>query len=61
MTAIGGGRSAGAVVQAPADAKADAIFSSLFSPDLQKFVRESNTQGLFKMKGLKLTLEKQAA
>lgn len=49
------------MVQAPADAKADAIFSSLFSADLQKFVREGNTRGLFKMKGLKLTLEKQAA
>src|SRR6476661_7230493 len=35
-------------VQAPADAKPDAIFSSLFAADLQKFVREGNTRGLFK-------------
>ena len=34
---------AGAVVQALADAKPDAIFSSLFAADLQKFVREGNT------------------
>jgi branched-chain amino acid transport system substrate-binding protein len=39
---------AGAVVQALIDAKPDAIFSSLFGPDLQKFVREGNTRGLFK-------------
>jgi ABC-type branched-subunit amino acid transport system substrate-binding protein len=39
---------AGAVVQALLDAKPDAIFSSLFGPDLQKFVREGNTRGLFK-------------
>ena len=39
---------AGAVVQALADSKPDAIFSSLFGPDLQKFVREGNTRGLFK-------------
>ncbi|MCW5750175.1 MAG: ABC transporter substrate-binding protein [Alphaproteobacteria bacterium] len=39
---------AGAVVQAIADAKPDAIFSSLFGPDLQKFVREGNTRGLFR-------------
>ena len=39
---------AGAVVQALVDAKPDAIFSSLFGPDLQKFVREGNTRGLFK-------------
>ena len=39
---------AGAVVQALADAKPDAIFSSLFAVDLQKFVREGNTRGLFK-------------
>jgi branched-chain amino acid transport system substrate-binding protein len=39
---------AGAVVQALADAKPDAIFSSLFAADLQKFVREGNTRGLFK-------------
>jgi branched-chain amino acid transport system substrate-binding protein len=39
---------AGAVVQALADAKPDAIFSALFATDLQKFVREGNTRGLFK-------------
>ncbi len=39
---------AGAVVQALADAKPDAIFSSLFAVDLQKFVREGNTRGLFR-------------
>jgi len=39
---------AGAVAQALADAKPDAIFSSLFGPDLQKFVREGNLRGLFK-------------
>ncbi|MFY9315465.1 MAG: ABC transporter substrate-binding protein [Burkholderiales bacterium] len=39
---------AGAVVQALADARPDAIFSSLFAADLQKFVREGNTRGLFK-------------
>jgi len=39
---------AGAVVQALAEAKPDAIFSSLFAADLQKFVREGNTRGLFK-------------
>ena len=38
---------AGAVVQALADAKPDAIFSSLFAADLQRFVREGNTRGLF--------------
>jgi len=38
----------GAVVQALIDAKPDAIFSSLFAADLQKFVREGNTRGLFK-------------
>ncbi|MDH4094578.1 MAG: ABC transporter substrate-binding protein, partial [Betaproteobacteria bacterium] len=38
---------AGAVVQALIDAKPDAIFSSLFAADLQKFVREGNTRGLF--------------
>ncbi|HYR35755.1 MAG TPA: ABC transporter substrate-binding protein [Burkholderiales bacterium] len=38
---------AGAVVQALADAGPDAIFSSLFAADLQKFVREGNTRGLF--------------
>ncbi len=39
---------AGAVAQALADAKPDAIFSSLFGADLQKFVREGNLRGLFK-------------
>ncbi|HLT75829.1 MAG TPA: ABC transporter substrate-binding protein [Ferrovibrio sp.] len=39
---------AGAVVDAIAAAKPDAIFSSLFGPDLAKFVREGNTRGLFK-------------
>src|SRR4029077_20083725 len=39
---------AGAVVQALVDAKPDAIFSSLFAADLQKFVREGNTRGLFR-------------
>lgn len=39
---------AGAVVQALIDARPDAIFSSLFGADLQKFVREGNTRGLFK-------------
>ena len=39
---------AGAVAQALADAKPDAIFSSLFGPDLTKFVREGQQRGLFK-------------
>ena len=39
---------AGAVVQALIDAKPDAIFSSLFAADLQKFVREGNLRGLFR-------------
>ncbi|HSV61160.1 MAG TPA: ABC transporter substrate-binding protein [Variovorax sp.] len=39
---------AGAVVQALADAKPDAIFNVLFGADLSKFVREGNTRGLFK-------------
>ncbi|HEX2891657.1 ABC transporter substrate-binding protein [Vineibacter terrae] len=39
---------AGAVAQAIADAKPDAIFSSLFGPDLAKFVREGNQRELFK-------------
>ncbi|MCL4800058.1 MAG: ABC transporter substrate-binding protein [Burkholderiales bacterium] len=39
---------AGAVVQAIADAKPDAIFSSLFGPDLANFVRQGNLRGLFK-------------
>jgi branched-chain amino acid transport system substrate-binding protein len=38
----------GAVVQALVDAKPDAIFSSLFGPDLSRFVRDGNTRGLFK-------------
>ena len=40
---------AGAVVQALADAKPDAIFNVLFGADLSKFVREGNTRGLFKL------------
>jgi len=39
---------AGAVVQALAEEKPDAIFSALFAADLQKFVREGNTRGLFR-------------
>ncbi len=39
---------AGAVVQALADAKPDAIFNVLFGADLAKFVREGTTRGLFK-------------
>ncbi len=39
---------AGPVVQALADAKPEAIFSSLFAADLARFVREGNTRGLFK-------------
>ncbi|MBS0518499.1 MAG: ABC transporter substrate-binding protein [Proteobacteria bacterium] len=39
---------AGAVVQALADAKPDAIFSSLFGADLAKFVRAGTERGLFK-------------
>ena len=38
---------AGAVVQALADAKPDAIFNVLFGADLSKFVREGNTRKLF--------------
>ena len=38
---------AGAVAQALADAKPDAIFNVLFAADLTKFVREGNTRGLF--------------
>ena len=34
--------------QALADAKPDAIFSSLFGPDLAKFVREGQQRGIFK-------------
>jgi branched-chain amino acid transport system substrate-binding protein len=39
---------AGAVAQALADAKPEAIFSSLFGPDLAKFVREGSQRGCFK-------------
>ncbi len=39
---------AGAVVQALADAKPDAMFNVLFGADLSKFVREGNTRELFK-------------
>jgi len=39
---------AGAVVQALADARPDAIFSSLFAGDLARFAREGSTRGLFK-------------
>ncbi|MBU4612765.1 ABC transporter substrate-binding protein [Achromobacter sp. GG226] len=38
---------AGAVVQALADAKPDAIFNILFATDLTRFVREGETRGLF--------------
>src|SRR5258707_580553 len=38
----------GAVAQALADAKPDAIFSSLFGPDLAKFGREGQQRGIFK-------------
>jgi branched-chain amino acid transport system substrate-binding protein len=37
----------GPVVQALIDAKPDAIFSSLFGPDLARFVREGQLRGLF--------------
>jgi branched-chain amino acid transport system substrate-binding protein len=39
---------AGPIIQALEQAKPDAIFSSLFGPDLQKFVREGQTRGFFK-------------
>jgi len=39
---------AGPVIQALEQAKPEAIFSSLFGPDLQKFVREGQTRGFFK-------------
>ena len=39
---------AGALVQAIADAKPDAIFNVTFGADFAKFVREGNTRGLFK-------------
>jgi branched-chain amino acid transport system substrate-binding protein len=38
---------AGAVVQALAEAKPDAIFNVLFGTDLAKFAREGKTRGLF--------------
>jgi branched-chain amino acid transport system substrate-binding protein len=38
----------GAVVQALADAKPDAIFNVLFGADLARFAREGQTRGLFK-------------
>ncbi|MBN9266987.1 MAG: ABC transporter substrate-binding protein [Alphaproteobacteria bacterium 64-6] len=38
---------AGSVAQAVADAKPDAIFNVTFGADLQKFVREGTTRGLF--------------
>jgi branched-chain amino acid transport system substrate-binding protein len=41
---------AGAVVQALADARPDAIFSSLFAGDYAKFVREGTQRGAFKNK-----------
>lgn len=39
---------AGSVAQAVADAKPDAIFNVTFGADLQKFVREGTTRGIFK-------------
>jgi branched-chain amino acid transport system substrate-binding protein len=39
---------AGAVTQAVSDANPDAIFNVTFGADLQKFVREGETRGLFK-------------
>lgn len=39
---------AGAVTQALADAKPDAIFNALFAGDLAKFVREGQTRELFR-------------
>jgi branched-chain amino acid transport system substrate-binding protein len=39
---------AGSVVQALIEANPDAIFSSLFGPDLARFVREGEIRGLFK-------------
>jgi len=38
----------GPVVQALLDSQPDAIFSSLFGPDLARFVREGQLRGLFK-------------
>src|ERR1700710_983895 len=43
-----GNLDAGALTQALADAKPDAIFNVEFTADLGKFVREGNTGGLFK-------------
>ena len=43
---------AGSVVQALGDAKPDALFNVLFGADLSKFVREGNTRGLFKDRGV---------
>jgi branched-chain amino acid transport system substrate-binding protein len=43
---------AGSVAQALGDAKPDAIFNALFGADLAKFVREGNTRGLFKNRGV---------
>jgi branched-chain amino acid transport system substrate-binding protein len=43
---------AGPVAQAIADARPDAIFSSLFAADLAKFVREGELRGLFKDKAV---------
>ncbi len=43
---------AGSVVQALQDAKPEGIFNVLFAADLAKFVREGNTRGLFKGKGV---------
>ena len=43
---------AGSVVQALGDAKPDALFNVLFGADLSKFVREGNTRGLFKGRGV---------
>jgi branched-chain amino acid transport system substrate-binding protein len=39
---------AGAVIQSLLDQNVDAIFNVTFGADLQKFVREGNTRGLFK-------------
>jgi branched-chain amino acid transport system substrate-binding protein len=41
---------AGATVNALAQARPEAIFNSLFGPDLPPFVREGNTRGLFEGK-----------
>ncbi len=38
---------AGAVVAALGDPKPDAIFNAMFGPDLNAFVRQGNTRGLF--------------